>query len=160
MTNDEIDLAENILLNKLNLSKAMIFDNDKYENINKNVKYLVELGNDIEAEMDEWCEYSQHKNVFFRIFLFNKKTQKTFLDMVINLSITDKVLNKKYFTHCVPEYDKNSLDNDNLSDSENNNYMTLSQKNDLQELTQKEFWNVIKYLIYHDVVLNHFITVE
>jgi hypothetical protein len=181
LTEGEIKLVEDFLLERFKFSKEVIKHVDDFKNKKASINYLVEYGMTIEKEFDEWFESSQHKKSYFRTIFFNHKTKKTFIDMVTYVSvIKDKedkpTLEKKYFFNKIKEYSEDVLEDDYLLDSDDSkeedsketdskreSIDALKESLDSQNLVEvdpKLYWNIIKYIIYHESVTKYKILVE
>jgi hypothetical protein len=185
MSNEELTLAETQLVNKLGFDKSFVTVNEELKNVEYSMQYLVSLGRAIELEIDEWLSSSSTKAVYLRTVLLHANTQQTFLEATLKLEmatrqnsakivvegdstskLSEVYVNKTYYVRRVPSFNIASLNDDELLDSEGNGgtfnaFPTLKQDcSDMQEVSQKTFWNVIKYLIYSGTVQEYRILCE
>lgn len=172
MNQDEIIESLDFLENKLFFTKDYVTMTNDYKNAKFGIEYLIRLAKNLTSEIEEWCNECPNKSIYIRIFFFHPNTKKTFIEAIMNAQLIKsesdecKIEKKYYFRKCL-EYESTIFDDDFVLSDELDNHefkFTIESINEdntnIETVSQKLFWNVIKYLIYHESVEDYKLFIE
>ena len=190
MNVEETKSALDYLTSTLKFTPEFVTVTQDFKNIKFGIEYMVRIGKVLSGELEEWCNSTPCKKIFIRLIFIHPSSKKTFLEAVIKARLypegtieidsddeskqknnnSEIVVNqsnfsisKKYYLRKMSELDPSVLEDDFVlsDDSTTVQLKTLCEDSEgLLRVEQKMFWDVIKYLIYHESILEYKVLVE
>jgi hypothetical protein len=170
MAEEESKNAIDFLVNTLNFDTDFITVTKNFNNLKFGIEYMIRLGKALSNEFTEWCENtSNNKEIYVRVIFFHPTTQKSYLEAIIKAGLVlgdnnEYNINKNYYLRKMPELELSVFEDENFmseDSEENTTFKTLNQDmTNLVNIDQKLFWDIIKYLVYHESILEYKILVE